>query len=79
MFDQDKDVPTSTDNNSSEEDYYDAEILDEMTTNRGELKFRTVNQNDSRSSNRGSFTYGFNEDRHIQVKHKLKNTLKVSI
>jgi len=72
MFDQDKDARTSPDNNSSEE-YYDAEILDEMTTNRGELKFRTVNQNDS------SLTYGFNEDRHIQVKHKLKNSLKVSI
>jgi boron transporter len=70
MFDQDKDARTSTDNDSSEEDYYDAELLDEMTTNRGELKCRTVNQNDSRSSNRSSLTYGFNEDRHIQVKHK---------
>ncbi|AES58965.2 boron transporter-like protein [Medicago truncatula] len=44
-----KDVRTSTDNDTSEEDYYDAELLDEMTTNRGELKCRTVNQNDSRS------------------------------
>lgn len=49
MFDQEKDVRTSTDNDTSEEDYYDAELLDEMTTNRGELKCRTVNQNDSRS------------------------------
>ncbi|XP_045822147.1 probable boron transporter 6 [Trifolium pratense] len=60
-------LASSDNHDTSEEDYYDAEILDEMTTFRGELKFRTVNQNDnSRSFNR-SFTYGFNEDRHVQV------------
>lgn len=36
----------------SGEEYFDAEILDEMTTHRGELKLRTVS---------------FNEDRHFQV------------
>ncbi|GAU15113.1 hypothetical protein TSUD_08510 [Trifolium subterraneum] len=68
MFDQEKDAQTSSDNtDTSEEDYYDAEILDEMTTFRGELKFRTVNQNDSSRSFNRSFTYGFNEDRHVQI------------
>ncbi|KAK9273141.1 hypothetical protein L1049_017948 [Liquidambar formosana] len=33
----------------SEEDFYDAEILDEMTTHRGELKLRTVSFNEDRS------------------------------
>ena len=32
----------------TEEDFYDAEILDEMTTNRGELKFRTVSFREDR-------------------------------
>lgn len=36
----------------TDEDFFDAEILDEMTTNRGELKLRTVS---------------FNEDRFFQV------------
>ncbi|KAL5559283.1 hypothetical protein UlMin_035494 [Ulmus minor] len=38
--------------NESREDFYDAEILDEFTTNRGEFKLRTVS---------------FNEDRFFQV------------
>lgn len=32
----------------SEDQFYDAEILDEMTTHRGELKFRTVGSKDDR-------------------------------
>ncbi|XP_020208958.1 probable boron transporter 7 [Cajanus cajan] len=43
----------------SVDDYYDAEILDEMTTHRGELKLRTVSRNNSRS-----FSHSFSEDRH---------------
>ncbi|XP_061346275.1 probable boron transporter 7 [Gastrolobium bilobum] len=53
-----------SDTDGSSEDFYDAEILDEMTTNRGELKLRTVSFNDrnlSFSSN------SFSEDRHFQV------------
>lgn len=30
------------------DDFFDAEVLDEMTTNRGELKFRTVSFNEDR-------------------------------
>ncbi|KAH1203495.1 putative boron transporter 6 [Glycine max] len=41
----------------SSEDYYDAEILDKMTTNRGELKLRTVSRNNSKS-----FSYSSSED-----------------
>ncbi|KAI5393847.1 boron transporter 4 isoform X2 [Lathyrus oleraceus] len=62
----DKDARTSTDSDSEEENDYDAEILDEMTTHRGELKFRTINQNDNRNFNR-SLNYRFNEDRNSQV------------
>ncbi|KAL2318104.1 hypothetical protein Fmac_031980 [Flemingia macrophylla] len=40
---QDSESENSTDN------YYDAEMLDGMTTNRGELKLRTVSRNISRS------------------------------
>ena len=58
----DIDARNTTDSDSSEEDYFDAEIMDEMTTHRGELKFRTVSQNDSRNFNR----YSFGEDRHFQ-------------
>ncbi|GAV70550.1 HCO3_cotransp domain-containing protein, partial [Cephalotus follicularis] len=32
----------------SEDDFYDAEILDEMTTNRGEFKLRPISYNDER-------------------------------
>ncbi|XP_027190827.1 probable boron transporter 7 isoform X2 [Cicer arietinum] len=53
--------PHDSDTDGSSEDYYDAEILDEMTTNRGELKLRTVSFNDRNHSN------SFNEDRHIHV------------
>ncbi|WJX16301.1 putative boron transporter 7 [Trifolium repens] len=60
-------LASSDSHDTSEEDYYDAEILDEMTTFRGELKFRTINQNDNNRSLNRSFTYGFNEDRHVQV------------
>lgn len=66
MFDQDKDNRNTADSDSEEENDYDAEILDEMTTHRGELKFRTINQNDNRNFNR-SFTYRFNEDKNSQV------------
>ncbi|KAK7384746.1 hypothetical protein VNO78_30447 [Psophocarpus tetragonolobus] len=45
----------------SSEDYYDAEILDEMTTHRGELKLRTVSRNNSTSFS-SSFSYT-SEDR----------------
>lgn len=51
MVNQDKEPDTDTDGSS--EDFYDAEILDEMTTNRGELKLRTVSS--------------FSEDRQTQV------------
>ncbi|CAK8570029.1 unnamed protein product [Lathyrus sativus] len=61
----DKDTRNSTDSDSEEENDYDAEILDEMTTHRGELKFRTINQNDNRSFNR-SFNYRYNDDRNSQ-------------
>lgn len=37
----------------SDDEFYDAEILDELTTHRGELKLRTV---------------GFKEDRYYQVR-----------
>ncbi|CAJ1972104.1 unnamed protein product [Sphenostylis stenocarpa] len=40
------------------EDYYDAEILDEMITRRGQLKLRTMSRTNSRS-----FSYSFSEDR----------------
>ncbi|KAL5071426.1 hypothetical protein RYX36_022313, partial [Vicia faba] len=66
----DKDALTSANSDSEEENDYDAEILDEMTTHRGELKFRTINQNDNRNFNRSfnrSFTSRFNEDRNSQV------------
>lgn len=33
------------DSEESEDDFYDAEILDELTTNRGELKLRTLSFN----------------------------------
>lgn len=35
-------LPDSVGGDNSDEDFYDAEILDEMTTRRGELKLRTV-------------------------------------
>ena len=41
----------------SREDFYDAEILDEFTTNRGEFKLRTVS---------------FNEDRFFQVTNQIQ-------
>ncbi|XP_027189351.1 probable boron transporter 7 [Cicer arietinum] len=64
----DKDTRNSSDAvDDGLEDYYDAEILDEMTTRRGELKFRTINQNDHGRNFNRTFTYGFNEDRHSQV------------
>ena len=62
MFDQDDDSRGTDDNLG---DYYDAEILDEMTTHRGELKLRTLTQKD-----RGNQTirYRFGEERQFQVK-----------
>ncbi|KAJ1415878.1 Bicarbonate transporter, C-terminal [Sesbania bispinosa] len=49
-----------SDTDGSSEDYYDAEILDEMTTSRGELKLRNVSFNERNSNS-------FSEDRHFQV------------
>ncbi|XP_020205446.1 probable boron transporter 7 [Cajanus cajan] len=49
-----------SDSDESSEDFYDAEILDEMTTNRGELKLRSVSSFNDRN-------HSFNEDRHNQV------------
>ena len=45
MFDQDKDP----DDDDDDDDDDNAEILDEMTTHRGELKLRTVSRRNSRS------------------------------
>lgn len=44
---QDKELPDS-DNEESLEEFYDAEILDEMTTHRGEVKLRTLNCSEDR-------------------------------
>jgi len=75
LVDQDRE-PRDSDTDGSSEDYYDAEILDEMTTNRGELKLRTVSFNDrnrsnsfndrnnSNSFNDRNHSNSFNEDRH---------------
>ncbi|TKY74700.1 Boron transporter 4 [Spatholobus suberectus] len=52
--------PPDTDTEGSSEDYYDAEILDERTTSRGELKLRAVSSFNDRN-------HSFSEDRHIQV------------
>lgn len=41
MFKQEREPPDSH-SEGTEDDFYDAEILDEMTTNRGELRLRTV-------------------------------------
>ncbi|CAL0305706.1 unnamed protein product [Lupinus luteus] len=57
-----------TDDNS-EEDYFDAEKLDEMTTRRGELKLRSFNDSNNRIRSRKSFRY----DQHIQGKLDNKN------
>lgn len=40
--------PPDVDSEKSEDDFYDAEILDEMTTNRGELKLRTLSFKEDR-------------------------------
>ncbi|CAJ1973746.1 unnamed protein product [Sphenostylis stenocarpa] len=55
-----RDKETDTDTDGSSEDFYDAEILDEMTTNRGEVKLRTTSSFSDRNQS-------FSEDRHIQV------------
>ncbi|KAL5190076.1 Boron transporter 4 [Glycine soja] len=55
-----RDKEPDTDTDGSSEDFYDAEILDEMTTNRGELKLRTVSSFNDRN-------HSFSEDRHTQV------------
>lgn len=47
--------PPDMGNEASENDFYGAEILDEMTTNRGELKLRTLS---------------FNEDKLFQAREK---------
>ena len=48
MSAQEKEPPDTIAEESNEE-YYDAEILDEMTTHRGELKLRTVSFKEERS------------------------------
>ena len=52
------------DTDGSSEDYYDAEILDEMTTSRGELKLRAISFNGRNHSFNGR-NHSFNEERHI--------------
>ncbi|GMN45190.1 hypothetical protein TIFTF001_014393 [Ficus carica] len=42
--------PPDTGSEESSEDFYDAEILDEITTNRGEFKLRTMSFNEERFS-----------------------------
>ncbi|KAF5726226.1 hypothetical protein HS088_TW23G00968 [Tripterygium wilfordii] len=44
---RDKDTPDAR-IEASEDEFYDAEILDEMTTHRGELKLRTLSFNEDR-------------------------------
>ncbi|KAK3212502.1 hypothetical protein Dsin_017208 [Dipteronia sinensis] len=44
---QEKDFPNH-DGQDNGDEFYDAEILDEMTTSRGELKLRTVSFNEDR-------------------------------
>lgn len=56
-FIQEKESNDPDSDDMSSEDYYDAEILDKMTTNRGELKLRTVSRNNSKS-----FSYNSSED-----------------
>lgn len=52
MLYQDKDLPEDSD--KSCEDFYDGEILDEMTTNRGEVKLRAaISFNDRNQSFNG--------------------------
>lgn len=53
-----------TDTDGSSEDYYDAEILDEMTTNRGELKLRTVSSFNDRNLSFNDRNHSFNERNH---------------
>ena len=47
MFKQERE-PLNSRSEGTKEDFYDAEILDEMTTNRGELKLRTVSVKEER-------------------------------
>jgi len=56
LFYQDKKPDTHSEGSS--EDFYDAEILDEMTTNRGELKVITI-------SNLHERNQSSSEDRHV--------------
>lgn len=62
MFDQDKE-PHDTDTDENSEDYFDSEILDGMTTSRGELKLRSFNDR-----NRMRRSKSFSDDKHLQVK-----------
>ena len=48
MSAQDKEIRPDSIAGESNEEYYDAEILDEMTTHRGELKLRTVSYNEEK-------------------------------
>ncbi|RDX61435.1 putative boron transporter 7, partial [Mucuna pruriens] len=57
--------PHDSDTDGSSDDFYDAEILDEMTTNRGELKLRAVSSFNDRNYSFSSTS--FSEDRHAQV------------
>lgn len=47
LWKQEREPPDSGSEDSTE-DFYDAEILDEITTNRGEFKLRTVSFNEER-------------------------------
>ncbi|KAK7351401.1 hypothetical protein VNO77_10834 [Canavalia gladiata] len=58
--------PHDNDIDGTSEDYSDAEILDEMTTSRGELKLRTVSFNDR---NHNGSSNSFNEDKHFQSEY----------
>nr|KYP36569.1 Boron transporter-like protein 2 [Cajanus cajan] len=69
MFNQEKEQ-NGSDSDESSEDFYDAEILDEMTTNRGELKLRSVSSFNDRN-------HSFNEDRHNQVTGLYIESFKV--
>lgn len=67
MFDQDNE-PLLGDMDVNSEDYYGAEILDEMTTGRGEFKLRSISIRDrNQSRNRSRNNYSFREDRNTQV------------
>lgn len=48
-FEQEREAPETGRDENDDIDYYDAEILDAMTTNRGELRRRTLSSKDDKS------------------------------